>query len=117
MPARKHAVLDNRLPSVYCDTFGLTADVSGIKVWVIPLQLGYTVDNIHNCVVPMGFRQFNYEVDTDDIPWCLRCLQRVELTDRSPPLHFCLVAQITDLDIDTDVVGHLGPPVVAGYEL
>jgi hypothetical protein len=41
----------------------------------------------------------------------------VELTDRSLTLHFCPVAQITGLDIDTDVAGHLGPPVVAGYEL
>jgi hypothetical protein len=44
VPARRHAVSDiyttdhNRLPSVDCDTFGLTANVSGIKVWVIPLQ-------------------------------------------------------------------------------
>jgi hypothetical protein len=44
-PARGHAVSDiyttdhNRLPSVDCDAFGLIADVSGIKVWVIPLQL------------------------------------------------------------------------------
>jgi hypothetical protein len=29
----------NRLPSVDCDTFGLTANVSGIKVWVILLQV------------------------------------------------------------------------------
>jgi hypothetical protein len=32
-------------------------------------------------------------------------------------LHFHPVAQITGLDIDADVAGHLGPPVVAGYEL
>jgi hypothetical protein len=44
MPAQRHAVSDiyttdhNRLPSVDCDAFGLTANVSGIKVWVIPLQ-------------------------------------------------------------------------------
>jgi hypothetical protein len=44
VPARRHAVSDiyttdhNRLPSVDCDAFGLTADVLGIKVWVIPLQ-------------------------------------------------------------------------------
>jgi hypothetical protein len=41
----------------------------------------------------------------------------VELTDRSSTLHFCPVAQITGLDIGIDVVGHLVPPVVAGYEL
>jgi hypothetical protein len=32
-------------------------------------------------------------------------------------LHFPPVTQITGLDIDADVTGHLGPPVVAGYEL
>jgi hypothetical protein len=32
-------------------------------------------------------------------------------------LHFRPVAQITGVDIDADVVGHLGPPVVVGYEL
>jgi hypothetical protein len=32
-------------------------------------------------------------------------------------LHLCPVAQITGLDIDADVAGHLGPPVVTGYEL
>jgi hypothetical protein len=43
-PVQRHAVSDiyttdhNRLPSVDCDAFGLTANVSGIKVWVIPLH-------------------------------------------------------------------------------
>jgi hypothetical protein len=37
--------------------------------------------------------------------------------NRSLTLHFCPVAQITGLDIGADVVGHLGPPVVVGYEL
>jgi hypothetical protein len=32
-------------------------------------------------------------------------------------LYFSLVAQVTVLHVDADVVGHLGPPVVAGYEL
>jgi hypothetical protein len=41
----------------------------------------------------------------------------VELTDRSLTLHLCLVAQITGLDICANVAGHLGPPVVTGYEL
>jgi hypothetical protein len=34
--------------------------------------LGYTVDNVHNCVIVMGFRQVDYEVHTDHVPWCLR---------------------------------------------
>jgi hypothetical protein len=41
----------------------------------------------------------------------------VELTDRSSTLHLRPVAQITGTDICVDVAGHLGPPVVTGYEL
>jgi hypothetical protein len=65
----------------------------------------------------MGFRQLDYEVYTDYLPWCLGCLGGVELTDRSSTLHLRLVPQITGLDIDADVAGHLGPPLVTGYEL
>jgi hypothetical protein len=32
-------------------------------------------------------------------------------------LYFSPVAQVTVLHVDADVAGHLGPPVVAGYEL
>jgi hypothetical protein len=32
-------------------------------------------------------------------------------------LHLHPVAQITGIDIDANVVGHLGPPVIAGYKL
>jgi hypothetical protein len=32
-------------------------------------------------------------------------------------LYFSLVAQVTVLHIDTNVAGHLGPPVVVGYKL
>jgi hypothetical protein len=41
----------------------------------------------------------------------------VEFANWSLTLHFRPVAQITGLDIGADVAGHLGPPVVAGYEL
>jgi hypothetical protein len=37
-------------------------------------MLGYTVDNVHDCVISMGFRQFDYEVNTNYVPWCIRCL-------------------------------------------
>jgi hypothetical protein len=36
--------------------------------------LGQTVDDTHNHVVPMGFRQLDYEVNADCVPWFLRCL-------------------------------------------
>jgi hypothetical protein len=41
----------------------------------------------------------------------------VELANRLLTLHFHPVAQITGLDIGANIAGHLGPPVVAGYEL
>jgi hypothetical protein len=41
----------------------------------------------------------------------------MELTEGSLMLYFSPVAQITGLDIDADVAGHLGPPIIAGYEL
>jgi hypothetical protein len=41
----------------------------------------------------------------------------VELTDRSSTLYLSLVAQVAVLHIDANVAGHLGPPVITGYEL
>jgi hypothetical protein len=51
-------------------TFGIDGCVCGDEVCV----LGYTVDDVHNCIIAMGFQQFDYEVDTDHVPWCLQCL-------------------------------------------
>jgi hypothetical protein len=70
--------------------FGIDSGMHRDKV----CALGYAIDNIHNCIISMGFRQFDYEVHADYIPWCLRCLQRVGLTDRSLSLHLHLVAQL-----------------------
>jgi hypothetical protein len=36
--------------------------------------LGQTVDDAHNCVVPMGFWQLDYEVNADCVPWFRWCL-------------------------------------------
>jgi hypothetical protein len=79
--------------------------------------LGYAVDDVHNCVIAREFRQLDYEVHTDHVPWCLGCLRRVELTEGSSMLQFHLVAQITGHDVDANVAGHLGPPIIAGYKL
>jgi hypothetical protein len=74
--------------------------------------LSYAVDDIHNCIVAMGFRQFNNEIDADHVLWCFRSLREVELAKGSSMLYFSPVAQITVLDIDADVAGHLWPPIV-----
>jgi hypothetical protein len=40
----------------------------------------------------------------------------MELTEGSLMLYFSPVAQITGLDIDADVVGHLWPLIIVGYQ-
>jgi hypothetical protein len=61
----------------------------------------------------MGFGQFNYEVNTDRVPWC----RGVELTEGLSMLQLRPTAQIAGFDVDADVTGHLRPPIVAHYEL
>jgi hypothetical protein len=79
--------------------------------------LSYAVNNIHNCVVTMGFRQFHNEADTDHVPWCFRSLRGVELTEGSSTLYFSPVTQVAVLNVYADVAGHLWPPIIAGYQL
>jgi hypothetical protein len=63
----------------------------------------------------MGLAQFNYEVNTDHVPWFHQCLQGMELTKGSSVLQLHLVTQIAGFDIDADVAGHLWP-IIACYE-
>jgi hypothetical protein len=65
----------------------------------------------------MGLGQFNYEVNTDRVPWFSRCPQGVELTEGSSVLQLHLVTQVTGFDVDADVPGHLWSPIIACYEL
>jgi hypothetical protein len=65
----------------------------------------------------MGFWQLDYEVNADCVPWFRRCLQELELTKGSSVLQLRPVTQIAGFDVDADVAGHLGPPIVARYEL
>jgi hypothetical protein len=51
-------------------TFGIDSGMHRDEV----RALGYTVDKIYNWVIAMGFRQFDYEVHADHVPWCSRCL-------------------------------------------
>jgi hypothetical protein len=91
--------------------------VDGGMRWYEVRALGQTVDDTHNRVVPMGFRQLDYEVNADCVPWFRRCLRGLELTKGSSVLQPCPVTQIAGFDVDSDVAGHLGPPIVACYEL
>jgi hypothetical protein len=77
----------------------------------------YAVDNVHNCVIAMGLRQFNYEVNTDHVPWFCRCLRGMELTKGSLVLQLRPVTQIAGFDVDANVMGHLRPPIIACYDV
>jgi hypothetical protein len=46
----------------------------------------YVVDDVHNCIIAMGLRQFDYEVNTDCVLWCCQCLRGMELTEGSSVL-------------------------------
>jgi hypothetical protein len=46
------------------------------------------VDDVHDSVVPMRVGEFDYEIDTDDVPTLLWCGRRVKLADRSVTLRF-----------------------------
>jgi hypothetical protein len=78
---------------------------------------GYAVDDVHNCIIAMGLRQFNYEVNTNRVPWFRQCLRGVELTEGSSVLHLHPVTQVTGCDVDADVPGHLRPPIIVCYKL
>jgi hypothetical protein len=41
----------------------------------------------------------------------------MELAEGSSMLYFSPVVQITVLNVDADVMGHLWPPIIAGYQL
>jgi hypothetical protein len=79
-PAQRHAVSDiyttdhNRLPSVDCDAFGSTADVSGIKVWVIPLQLAAQVDDQCGTWGP-------FPMDTFEVVWTVEVKEKLSMGD------------------------------------
>jgi hypothetical protein len=41
----------------------------------------------------------------------------MEFAEGSSTLYFSPVAQITVLNVDANVTGHLWPPIIAGYQL
>jgi hypothetical protein len=92
------------LPKVQAgSTFGHDGGMHRNKVHTF----SYTVDDVHNCIIAMGLGQFDYEVNTDRVPWCRWCLQGMELTKGSLMLQLHPITQIAGFDVDTDVVGHL----------
>jgi hypothetical protein len=71
-----------------------------------------TVDDYHDHVVAISLRKLNNEVETNNIPSVCWSLCRVEFSIGLVVLQLCPIAKVTGFDIESNVLRHLGPPVV-----
>jgi hypothetical protein len=65
----------------------------------------------------MSLGQLNNEVDTNDVPLICWSIQGVKFSVRSTVLQLHLVVKVTCFDVDSNISGHLWPPVVVCYKL
>jgi hypothetical protein len=66
----------------------------------------YRVHHIHDCVIPMGLGEFDYEVHVDGIPTAFWNWEGVEFSNRMPPLNLGPKAEVTCLHLLGDIWGH-----------
>jgi hypothetical protein len=78
--------------------------------------LGGIVHDIHDRVVSVSGGEFHDEIHTDFFPPSVRDFYGVEFPLRFPTLHLSPITEVTCADIDSDVAGHLRPPVIPRKE-
>jgi len=72
-------------------------------------------DSIHNChdgVMSGRLWKFDYKIDTEGVPLCVRNGERLKLTNRRMSPRFSLEIKIASTHILANVPRHLGPLVV-----
>ena len=79
--------------------------------------LGEAVHHHTDGIVPLRFRQFSNQVNTDDLPGLSWDVVRVEWVVRALPDGFGSLAFLTPLDVFPDVPVDPWPPVVASDQL
>src|ERR1700675_1589812 len=79
-----------------------------------PLPEG--INHIHYCIIAVGFREFHYEVDTDGVPAISRSGRGMKFTKGFVVLNLCPKAEVAGFCVESDVAGHLGPPVASRDE-
>jgi hypothetical protein len=79
-------------------------------------SLSDTVDDYHDTVVAMHLRKLNNEVDTDDVPLIFWSFCKLYGQCCSTVLQLGVIAKVTGFDIESNVPGHLWPPVFASDE-
>src|ERR1700675_4986099 len=95
-----------------CCAFG--SDVRGRRNEMCPFP--ERVDNVHYCIIAMGVREFHYEVDADGVPAIGRSCGGMKFTEGFVALNLCPNAEVASFCVESDVAGHLGPPVASRDE-
>src|ERR1700675_3526103 len=95
-----------------CCTFG--GDVGGRRDEVCPFPEG--VDDVHYCIIAVGVREFHYEVDANGVPAISRSGGGVKFTEGFVALNLCPKAEVAGFCVESDVAGHLRPPVASQDE-
>jgi len=75
---------------------------------------GDSIHDHHDGVVSGRLREFNYKIDTEGVPLCIRNGERLKLANRRILPRFSPETKIASTHILADVPRHLGPPVVPG---
>ena len=74
------------------------------------------VDGNHDGVIPGRLRQFNNEVHADCVPRSIHNRERVEFSSWGTAEGFSPEAHVTSRDILSNILRHVRPPVVSGYQ-
>jgi len=78
-------------------------------------SLGDGIHDGHDGVISGRLREFDYKIDTEGVPPCIRNGERLELANKRMSPRFSLETKIASTHILADVPRHLGPPVVPGH--
>ena len=75
------------------------------------------VYNHHDCIIPSGLGELNDEIDTGCVPAAFRDWEGLEFSCWEAAGDFGAEAEVTGRDVLADIAGHVGPPIILGYEL
>jgi len=78
-------------------------------------SFGDSIHDYHDSVMSRGLWEFDYKIDTEGVPLCVRNGERLELANRRMSPRFSPEAKIASTHILADIPGHLRPPVVPGH--
>ena len=74
------------------------------------------VHNHHDRIVPSGLGELDDEINTGRVPSAFRDREGLEFSCREAAGDFGAEAEVAGRDVLADIAGHVGPPIVPGYE-